>query len=106
MYLALERYSRPRSVEECLRLLGAPGQHAALLAGGTDLHVRGHEALTHVIDLQALPIDGVRLDGGTLRLGARTTLAAVRRHELLAGPAFAALREAAGGYRIVALQNR
>jgi carbon-monoxide dehydrogenase medium subunit len=106
MYLALERYSRPASIEECLRMLAEPGQNAALLSGGSDLNAGGHEALSHVIDLQALPLDRIATAGGVLRLGARVTLGRARREPALAGPLFAALREAAAAYASIPMQNR
>lgn len=108
MYLALQRYSRPSSANECLRLLTEqkPGQRAALLSGGTELNSRGHEELTHVIDLQGLPLDQVELADGTLWLGARLTLGQIRRHLALQRDELIALREAAAGLAVVALQNR
>lgn len=106
MYLALQRYSRPDTVHECLRLFHEPGQRAALLSGGTDLNHQGHDELTHVVDLQALPLADIVSEGNVLRLGARVTLARLRRDPALAGPWLAALREAAGAYAVLALQNR
>lgn len=106
MYLALERYSRPASIEECLRLLAEPGEHAALLSGGTDLNAGSHESLTHVIDVQALPLAGLSIAGDVLGLGARLTLGRVRREPALAGALFTALREAAAGYASLPVQNR
>jgi CO/xanthine dehydrogenase FAD-binding subunit len=106
MYLALQRYSRPATVDECLRLLHEPGQRAALLAGGTDLNHRGHEDLTHVIDLQALGLGAIQPEGDALRVGAGVTLSRLRRAPELAGPWLAALREAAGAYAVIAMQNR
>jgi CO/xanthine dehydrogenase FAD-binding subunit len=106
MYLALQRYSRPDTVHECLRLFHEPEQRAALLSGGTDLNHQGHDELTHVIDLQALPLADVKREEGVLRVGARVTLAELRRSPALAGPWLTALREAAGAYAVLALQNR
>ncbi|MCO5170199.1 MAG: FAD binding domain-containing protein [Planctomycetes bacterium] len=107
MYLALERYSRPASIEECLALLAeAHDEPTALLAGGTELNVRGHEDLVHVIDLQALPLRDVRVEGDVLRVGALVTLARLRREAAFAAPLLEGLREAAAGFAVVALQNR
>jgi len=106
MYLTLDKYSRPETVEECLRLLHGEGQVAALLAGGTELNVRGHESLTHVIDLQALAFDGIALEGDSLRLGAGVTLGRLRRDDALAGEQFTALRQAAAAFANVGIQNR
>lgn len=106
MYLALSRYSRPRTAAECLRLLAEPGERAALVAGGTDLHAREQPDLTHVVDVQALPIGDIEVDAESIRIGARVTLARLRRDERLGAPWLAALREAASAYAVVALQNR
>jgi carbon-monoxide dehydrogenase medium subunit len=107
MYLALERYSRPTSIEECLRLLAEPGQRAAVLSGGTDLNAGGHEAVTHVVDVQALPgIGAITRRDAAIELGARVTLGRVRRDAALDGPLFAALREAAAAFAVLAVQNR
>lgn len=106
MYLALQRYSRPSSADECLRLLAEPGQRAALLSGGTDLNSRDHESLTHVIDLQGLPLGQIESADGALWLGARLTLGQIRRHSALQRDELTALREAAAGLAVVALQNR
>jgi xanthine dehydrogenase small subunit len=106
MYLALRRYSRPQSIDECMRLYHEPGERAALLSGGTDLNAGGHEALTHVVDLQALPLDVIHVEASEIRLGARVTLARLRHDPALADPWLGALREAAAAYAILALQNR
>ncbi len=58
-----------------------------------------------MIDIQALPLGGVSQAGGSLKLGALVTLAALRREEA-GGQVLNALREAAGGYANLALQNR
>jgi xanthine dehydrogenase small subunit len=104
MYLALERYSRPHTVAECLELYEAPG--TALLAGGTELNAGGHEDLTHVIDLQALPLGGIALRGDQLHIGAGVTLGRLRRDPALDRPPLAALREAAAAFASVPIQNR
>lgn len=104
MYLELQNYDRPETIEECLRLLHRPGERVALLAGGTELNVRGHEALERVVDLQALPLAGVREGRDCIVVGAGTTLRALQEDELLAS--FTALREAALAFANLALQNR
>ena len=75
-------YVRPRTLEEALRILAQPG--ARVLAGGTDLlpsmkhglHVpHTLVAIGHLPELQ-----GVRVDGDTLVIGAATPLRAVVTH--------------------------
>lgn len=73
MYLRLEEYHRPESLDRCLTLLAEPG--TAALAGGTCLNVRGHEDLRRVVDLQGLPLHDLTVEGGGVRIGAMTTLA-------------------------------
>lgn len=106
MYLALKRYSRPDSPAECLQLLAEPDQQVALLSGGTDLNVSGHEHLTHVIDIQALGLDQVDEGGDEVRLGARVTLSQIRRSPVLQHERLTALREAASAYASIPIQNR
>ena len=102
MYRELESYARPATVAAALELLAAPG--AALVAGGTRLHVAGHEHLRSVVDLQALPLAGVAFDAERVWLGALTPLADV----LAAGlpPGLEALAEAISGEKNLALRNR
>ena len=104
MYLALERYSRPETVAECLQLYEEPG--AALLAGGTELNAGGHEELTQVIDLQALPLTEIRVDAGALHIGASVTLGQLRHHDALQSDGLAALQAAAVAFANVPIQNR
>ncbi len=106
MYLILEHYERPTTIEECLRLLHCPSERAAILAGGTELNVRGHEKLTRVVDIQALGIDELRVEGGEARIGAGVTLSRVAEHRELTGPPIAALRDAANAFANVAIANR
>ncbi|RMG10866.1 MAG: hypothetical protein D6731_16600 [Planctomycetota bacterium] len=108
MYLSLDRYSRPATAEEALRLVAESEGPAAFIAGGTDLNAGDHEAIAHLVDLQALPMKEVRVFGepAALHLGSLVTLSTLRRHPLLGGELLAAVREAAGGYANLALQNR
>ena len=73
-------YARPTSLAEAVRLLAEPGAH--VLAGGTDLlgclrdHTFTARTLVALSDLTEL--QGIRdLPDGSLRIGARTTLAEV-----------------------------
>jgi len=106
MYLALERYSRPTSVGECLSLLGEPEGVARILAGGTELNVRGHEDVTHVVDIQELHLREIEVQGNTLEIGALVTLTELRRHDAFRGQLLSGLREAAAGYAVLGIQNR
>lgn len=101
MYLALETYLRPDTVADCLAELRVPG--TALIAGGTWLNVTGHERIKRVVDLQALPLNGIEAEAGGLRIGALTPLS-----DLVGTvpPAFSAIGVAAAAERNVAIRSR
>lgn len=65
-------YHRPDSLEGALDLLGGPNR--AILAGGTVLNADREPPAIEVVDLQALGLDEMSLDGDRLRIGAMVTL--------------------------------
>jgi len=77
-------YVAPRTVEEVLDLLAEHGEDAKLLAGGQSLVPLLNFRLARpglLIDLNRVPgLDGVRLDGGLLRIGAMTRQRTLERH--------------------------
>ena len=73
-------YARPPSVREAVAL---PGPGTAYLAGGTTLvDLMKLEVMTpaHVVDINRLPLRGIRLDGDGLHLGALERMSDVARH--------------------------
>ncbi|HEX5498734.1 MAG TPA: FAD binding domain-containing protein, partial [Thermomicrobiales bacterium] len=73
-----ERYFRPQSLDEALRLIAAEAGKARIVAGGTDLVVelsRGIRPTTTLIGITAIDeLRGVRaLDDGRIGLGALAT---------------------------------
>jgi carbon-monoxide dehydrogenase medium subunit len=78
------RVHRPRELGECLETLAEHGEHAALLAGGTDLNVlmqTGIKAPAHVIDIGLIgELDFIRDQDGTYFIGATATHAGVASH--------------------------
>ena len=69
-------YHRPASIEDALDLLGSAGDRAAprtILAGGTVVNATtGQER--EVVDLQALGLDEIRLEGQSVSIGAMVRL--------------------------------
>lgn len=65
-------YHRPASLAEAVRLLAADGRVA--LAGGVHIHHDGGAAPAEVVDLQAVGLDTVDVDGPTATLGAMVRL--------------------------------
>jgi carbon-monoxide dehydrogenase medium subunit len=91
-------YHRPESVDAAVALLAKYGDEARAIAGGHSLipmmKLRMAE-VAHLVDLQAIgDLKGIKVDGGTITIGAMTT-----QHELIADEALAKsapiIREAA-----------
>jgi len=80
-------YHAPASLEAATALLAEHGARAALLAGGTNLLVwmkLEQRAPTHVIDLRGVPgLRGIARDDAGIRIGAATTIRAVRTDPLV-----------------------
>ena len=93
-------YHEPRTLRECVEMLGHYGSEARLLAGGTDLVVklrsgtlrpRAVITLGFIEELRALK----RNSDGSLEIGAMQTLREVEQAELL-GDGFDLIRRGAG----------
>jgi len=91
-------YLRPDSLADAFALAGRLGGDAAFLAGGTELipdFHRDRETARHLIALDRIPgLRGIAIEGGTLRIGALTTVADVAGSALVRGW-LAALADAA-----------
>ena len=91
-------YVAARSVEDAVGLLGEHGEEAKVLAGGQSLIPILNYRLAKprvVVDINGLPLDGVSVAHGRLRLGALTRHAALAESRELARYC-PVLREAAG----------
>ncbi|MBI2920805.1 MAG: xanthine dehydrogenase family protein subunit M [Planctomycetes bacterium] len=90
-------YEEPRSIEEAVSLLGAPGKNR-LLAGGTDLLVRLKRRewpVDRVINLKRIEtLRGIEERGDWVTVGALTTIEELERSEVVA-KRWPLLREAA-----------
>ena len=69
-------YHRPKTIEAALELLARPQPCTLPLGGGTVLNRPSSEAIA-AIDLQALSLDGLRVSGNRLLIGATVTLASL-----------------------------
>jgi carbon-monoxide dehydrogenase medium subunit len=71
-------YHRPRSVAEASELARQLGSSSIFLAGGTEVlpdFKRGRDSARHVIALRDIPeLGGIRVDDGSLRIGAMVRL--------------------------------
>ena len=66
------KYHRPRTLDEALAL--AAGADAVILGGGTTVNARPGRPPEVLVDLQALDLDGIETDGGSIHIGATTRL--------------------------------
>lgn len=74
MLINLQTYHRPENVEQAVDLLRRGGQSTVALAGGTALLSSGRRDVEAVVDLGALPLSYLLVQGATLVIGATTTL--------------------------------
>jgi len=74
---AVERYERPATLDEALRLIATRGERARIVAGATDLLLEMQRKVRDVdvlVDLSAVPgLDDITIDGGTITLGPLVT---------------------------------
>ena len=103
-------YARPDTLADALALLAERGPDARILAGGTDLVIRlrdGSASPAVVVDVKRVPelAPGIRLDAGTLVIGAGTTMTALAAHPLVRRD-LAGLAEAAAVVGSVQIRNR
>jgi len=103
-------YERPTDLSGAIALLAEHGPDARLLAGGTDLIIRLRDGSIRprvVVDVKRIAeLDGeVRVAGGLLTIGARTTMTAIAADERIRSD-FTALAEAAAVVGAVQIRNR
>jgi carbon-monoxide dehydrogenase medium subunit len=70
------RLEEPESVKEAAELLGRFGESAKVYAGGTELLLAMKEGLVHyerLVNVKKLPLNEVKKDNGTIRIGALCT---------------------------------
>ena len=68
----ITQYHRPFTLEAAVALLARPD--AVILAGGTSINADPDRTPKTAVDLQALDLAGIELDGDTVRVGATSTL--------------------------------
>ena len=80
-------YHRPSSLDEAIGLLTKHGAQAKVLSGGMSLLPTLKLRLgsfAHLVDINRIPgLDGIKEEGGALRIGAMTRQAALERSELI-----------------------
>lgn len=101
-------YHKPKTMKEALALLAKYKGKLQPLAGGTDLIVwlkEGVRSPEHVMDLKALPLDGIQKKGDAVRIGALTTFAELIESPLIREK-FPVLWEAARSVASTGVRNR
>jgi CO/xanthine dehydrogenase FAD-binding subunit len=77
----LRAYHRPATLAEALELLGQPDVSIAPLGGGTIVGAARANAPEEVVDLQALGLDAISVDGSHLEIGAMVRLQSLVDHD-------------------------
>src|SRR3990167_5971926 len=80
-------YHRPSSLDEAIGLLTKHGEQAKVLSGGMSLLPTLKLRLgffAHLVDINRIAgLDGIKEEGGALRIGAMTRQAELERSELI-----------------------
>ena len=80
-------YHRPGTLDEAFKLLARHGGEAKVLSGGMSLLPTLKLRLgsfAHLVDIGRIPgLDGIKEEGGFLRIGANTRQAALQRSEII-----------------------
>jgi CO/xanthine dehydrogenase FAD-binding subunit len=76
----LQSYERPVNLPAAIDALRSGGRGTRLMAAGTDLVLSGSDEITGVVDLGGLGLSYVEDRGGSLIIGATTTLADLLKH--------------------------
>jgi aerobic carbon-monoxide dehydrogenase medium subunit len=91
----IDRYFKPDSIAEALRLLGRRNTRTVALAGGTALLANPLSRPQAVVDLSGLGLDYIRQEGHTIAIGAMTSLQTLVTSPVIAGIADGLLAKAA-----------
>ena len=73
-------YHRPVSIEEAAAILAEPGTPKVIVGGGTAVNAGLDREPVEVVDLQALGLDAIGVEGGRMTIGATVTLQAFADH--------------------------
>src|SRR5580765_8425872 len=79
-------YFEPKTVNEALSVLAKHGAEAKVIAGGTDVMVdiKFKEEPGSLVNIKKLPgLSGIKENGGSLRIGALTTIREIENSSLV-----------------------
>lgn len=106
----LHEYHCPTSLDDAIDLLNRPDRSLAPLAGGVALvgalETRSRRDLDGVVDLRKLGLDTMRVEEGTIHIGAMTTLIDLATHPTTRDLAGGLLSRAVRGEGPVNLRNQ
>lgn len=101
-------YMRPRDLAEALLFLAEKGRETTIIAGGTDVMVdlrSGGLKTRYLLDISRLDeLQGIRMEGEELVVGATVTLAEIHRSDILARYA-PALKKSAHNFASTQIRN-
>ncbi len=95
MFDKVEAFYRPANVREALRLLHSGKGLARVVAGGTDVVVRGDDSVRFLIDITHAGLSYIRRRGTACIIGATTTMAELEASDVIQALAGGLLSRAA-----------
>ncbi len=111
LHLPIEEYHRPRDLAGAVEILSKYGEHARVIAGGTDIlprrpGVKKNDRIRHLVDIAGLDLNYIKNENDRIRIGAATNINAIGSFpQFLRGP-HRALSEAAGAHSTPTIKNR
>lgn len=88
-------YVKPATLTNAVELLQKYGQSGRIIAGGTDLMIERDPRIQVLIDIEHLGLTGIRLENGTITIGAATLLSDIAASPILEKSPYAVLSKAA-----------
>ena len=99
-------FAYPTTVDEAVKLLGAPDSGAVAVGGGTGLAVEGRRGAKVLVDVTRCGLDGIATKDAVLEIGAATRISELRHPHLPEGDGSSVLlEEAAQGIATQPLRN-
>ena len=105
MFAHVEEFYRPSSAREALRLLEKGKGRARVVAGGTDLLLHLEDSVRILVDITRAGLSYIKPKGGTLAIGATTTLAELEESAAVRALAGGVLARAAAACGSVQIRN-
>jgi carbon-monoxide dehydrogenase medium subunit len=111
VYFQIEEYHRPRDLAQAVEILSKYGEHARMIAGGTDMlprrpGVKKNDRIRHLVDIAGLDLNYIKNESDHIRIGAAATINAIGNFPQFLPGLYRALSEAADAHSTSTIKNR